>query len=329
MPGTMNVIAVGDDKSLSVQQEKRPSPGEHECLIRVHASGVNRGDLIQRAGFYPSPKGASPHMGLEASGTVEEVGGATSRYRVGDRVCCILPGGGYAEYAVVDEGSCLPLADGLSFIQGASLAETMMTVWTNVFDVCALKPEETLLVHGGTSGIGVSAIQMAKELGAKVAITAGSDDKCAFASDLGADLAINYKTEDFVEKIGEFGGADVILDMVGADYVARNLSALNKLGRLVNIAYQNGSKVEIDLMPLMLKRLTVTGSTLRSRSPEEKRHVRDGVEKSFWKSVANGRIKPVIYETFPFSRAADAHDLMKSSKHIGKIVLVPDGLFEG
>ena len=318
---TMRAIEVQDDKSLKIVELPRPEPKGSEVLVKVHAFGVNRGDLLQRAGFYPSPKGASPLMGLEACGVVEAVGPDADRWNVGDKVCALLPGGGYASYAVADAGSCLPLPEGVTFEQGASLTETMMTVWTNVFDVCALKPGETLLIHGGTSGIGVSAIQMAKAHGCKVLATAGSDEKCVASTTFGADRAINYKTEDFVEVVKAEGGADVILDMVGGDYVEKNLDALNRLGRLVNIAYQNGSKVELNLMPLMLKRLTMTGSTLRARTPEEKRQVRDGMEAQFWHMIAEDKINPVVFKVFEMEEIEAAHELMKSSQHIGKIVI--------
>ena len=318
---TMRAIEVQDDKSLKIVELPRPEPKGAEVLVKVHAFGVNRGDLLQRAGFYPSPKGASPLMGLEACGVVEAVGPDADRWSVGDKVCALLPGGGYASYAVADAGSCLPLPEGVTFEQGASLTETMMTVWTNVFDVCALKPGETLLIHGGTSGIGVSAIQMAKAHGCKVLATAGSDEKCVASTTFGADRAINYKTEDFVEVVKAEGGADVILDMVGGDYVEKNLDALNRLGRLVNIAYQNGSKVELNLMPLMLKRLTMTGSTLRARTPEEKRQVRDGMEAQFWHMIAEDKINPVVFKVFEMEEIEAAHELMKSSQHIGKIVI--------
>ena len=318
---TMRAIEVQDDKSLKIVELPRPEPKGAEVLVKVHAFGVNRGDLLQRAGFYPSPKGASPLMGLEACGVVESVGPDADRWNVGDKVCALLPGGGYASYAVADAGSCLPLPEGVTFEQGASLTETMMTVWTNVFDVCALKPGETLLIHGGTSGIGVSAIQMAKAHGCKVLATAGSDEKCVASTTFGADRAINYKTEDFVEVVKAEGGADVILDMVGGDYVEKNLDALNRLGRLVNIAYQNGSKVELNLMPLMLKRLTMTGSTLRARTPEEKRQVRDGMEAQFWHMIAEDKINPVVFKVFEMEEIEAAHELMKSSQHIGKIVI--------
>lgn len=321
MSGMMRAIEVQSDQSLKIVDMSAPMPGPRDVLISVKAFGINRGDLLQRAGFYPSPKGASPLMGLEACGVVEAVGADADRWQVGDKVCALLPGGGYATHAVADAGSCLPLPECMSFTDGASLTETMMTVWTNVMDVCALKPTETLLVHGGTSGIGVSAIQMAKALGAKVLTTAGSDEKCAAAAGLGADRAINYKSEDFVEVVKSEGGVDVILDMVGGDYVARNIAALNRMGRLVNIAFQSGSKVEIDLLPLMIKRLTLTGSTLRARTPEEKRHVRDGVEREYWGHVTSGAIKPVVHKVFSMDDVDSAHEMMRASTHIGKLVV--------
>ncbi|MAP93798.1 MAG: NAD(P)H-quinone oxidoreductase [Ponticaulis sp.] len=318
---TMRAVEVQDDESLKIVDLPRPEPKGAEVLVKVHAFGVNRGDLLQRKGMYPSPKGASPLMGLEACGVVEAVGPEADRWSVGDKVCALLPGGGYASYAVADAGSCLPLPEGCDFEQGASLTETMMTVWTNVFDVCALKPGETFLVHGGTSGIGVSAIQMAKQWGCKVLTTAGTPEKCVAAKTVGADVAINYKTEDFVEVVKAEGGVDVILDMVGGDYVAKNIESLNKLGRMVNIAYMQGPKVELNLMPFMLKRLTMTGSTLRARTPAEKRHVRDGVERDFWGMIAADKINPVVYKVFPMEEIEAAHALMASSEHIGKIVV--------
>ncbi len=318
---TMRAVEVQDDQSLKIVELPRPEPQGAEVLIRIEAFGVNRGDLLQRIGRYPSPPGASPLMGLEACGVVEAVGPAADRWSVGDKVCALLPGGGYASYAVADSGSCLPLPEGLTFEQGASLTETMMTVWTNVFDVCALQPGETFLVHGGTSGIGVSAIQMARQHGCKVLTTAGSAAKCAAAETFGAHRAINYREEDFAAVVKKEGGVDVILDMVGGDYVAKNIASLNKLGRLVNIAYMNGPQVDVNLLPVMLKRLTITGSTLRARTPEEKRQVRDGMENQFWQMIAEDKINPVVYKVFPMEEIEAAHDLMKSSEHIGKIVV--------
>ena len=318
---TMRAVEVQDDQSLKIVDWPKPEPTGSEVLVKIHAFGVNRGDLVQRSGRYPSPPGASPLMGLEACGVVEAVGPDADRWKVGDKVCALLPGGGYAEYAVADAGCCLPLPEGCDFEQGAALTETMMTVWTNVFDVCALKPGENFLIHGGTSGIGVSAIQMAKQWGCKVLTTVGSPEKVAAAKTVGADVAINYKTEDFVEVVKAEGGADVILDMVGGEYVEKNIDCLNKLGRLVNIAYMQGPKVELNLMPFMLKRITMTGSTLRARTPEEKRHVRDGMERDFWHMIAEDKINPVVYKVFPMEEIEAAHALMKSSEHIGKIVV--------
>lgn len=318
---TMRAVEVQDDQSLKIVELPKPEAKGAEVLVKIHAFGVNRGDLVQRAGRYPSPPGASPLMGLEACGVVEAVGPDADRWSVGDKVCALLPGGGYAEYAVADAGSCLPLPEGCDFVQGAALTETMMTVWTNVFDVCALKPGETFMVHGGTSGIGVSAIQMAKQWGCKVLTTAGSDEKCMAAKTFGADRAINYKTENFEAVVKEEGGVDVILDMVGGEYVQKNINCLNKLGRLVNIAYMQGPKTELMLMPFMLKRLTMTGSTLRARTPEEKRHVRDGMERDFWGMIAEDKINPVVYKVFAMEEIEAAHALMQSSEHIGKIVV--------
>ena len=324
LPETMTAMGFDDPGGPDVLRPETlpvPEPGENQVLIRVSHAGINRPDVIQRQGFYPPPPGASPIPGLEVSGTVVATGPGVGPEVQGRRVCALVSGGGYAEYAVADAGSCLPLPEGCSFEQGAALTETMMTVWTNVFDVCALKPGETFMVHGGTSGIGVSAIQMAKQWGCKVLTTAGSEEKCIAAKTFGADRAINYKTEDFEAVVKEEGGVDVILDMVGGDYVQKNINCLNKLGRLVNIAYMQGPKTELMLMPFMLKRLTMTGSTLRARTPEEKRHVRDGVERDFWGMIAEDKINPVVYKVFPMVEIEAAHALMESSQHIGKIVI--------
>jgi len=299
-----------------------PVPGPGHILVRVRAAGVNRPDVLQRMGAYPPPPGAPETPGLEIAGEVVGVGAGVRRYEAGDRVCALVPGGGYAEYAVVHEDNALPVPPGLSTVEAAAIPETFFTVWTNVFDRGGLKEGETLLIHGGSSGIGTTAIMLAKALGARVIVTAGSEDKCRACRDLGADLAINYRTEDFVAVLAaQKIQADVILDMVGADYVARNVRVAALHGRIVNIAFQKGSKVEIDLMPVMLKRLILTGSTLRPRTVAEKAEIARALEETVWPLIAAEQVRPVIFRTFPMAEAAAAHALMESSEHIGKIVL--------
>ena len=318
----MSAVAVGVDSRLTLCQIQRPSVNRNAIVIAHKAAGINRADLMQRQGLYPPPPNAPETMGLECAGTVMSVGVDTRRFKVGDRVCALLAGGGYAEYTTVDEGSVLPIPDNMSFVEAACYPEAMMTVWANVFQRCKLVAGENFLVHGGTSGIGVMAIQMARVAGAKtIFATAGSDDKCQKCIELGADIAINYKTENFVDVISKQGGADVILDMVGGDYVQKNLDVIRTDGRICNIAYQNGSKVNVDLIKLMLKRATLTGSTLRARSNEEKRVIRDAVEKDFWPAVTSGKIKPVLDSTFKLSEADAAQARMSKGGHIGKIVL--------
>lgn len=299
-----------------------PVPGPGHILVRVRAAGVNRPDVLQRMGAYPPPPGAPETPGLEIAGEVVGLAAGVRRYEAGDRVCALVPGGGYAEYAVVHEDNALPVPPGLSLVEAAAIPETFFTVWTNVFDRGGLKEGETLLIHGGSSGIGTTAIMLAKALGARVIVTAGSEDKCRACRDLGADLAINYRNEDFVAVLAaQKIQADVILDMVGADYVARNVRVAALHGRIVNIAFQKGSKVEIDLMPVMLKRLILTGSTLRPRTVAEKAEIARALEETVWPLIAAEQVRPVIFRTFPLAEAAAAHALMESSQHIGKIVL--------
>lgn len=299
-----------------------PVPGPGHILVRVRAAGVNRPDVLQRMGAYPPPPGAPETPGLEIAGEVVGLAAGVRRYEAGDRVCALVPGGGYAEYAVVHEDNALPVPPGLSTVEAAAIPETFFTVWTNVFDRGGLKEGETLLIHGGSSGIGTTAIMLAKALGARVIVTAGSEDKCRACRDLGADLAINYRNEDFVAVLAaQKIQADVILDMVGADYVARNVKVAALHGRIVNIAFQKGSKVEIDLMPVMLKRLILTGSTLRPRTVAEKAEIARALEETVWPLIAAEQVRPVIFRTFPLAEAAAAHALMESSQHIGKIVL--------
>lgn len=300
-----------------------PVPKAGEILVRVKAAGVNRPDVLQRQGGYPPPPGAPDTPGLEIAGEVVALGEGVKRYEAGDRICALVPGGGYAEYAVVHEDNALPVPPGLSFTEAAAIPETFFTVWTNVFDRGRLKEGETLLVHGGSSGIGTTAIMLGKAFGAVVVVTAGSEDKCQACRDLGADLAINYRDQDFVAVLAERGiRPDVILDMVGGDYIAKNLKAVAMHGRIVMIAFQKGSRVEVDWMPLMLKRLTFTGSTLRARSVAEKADIARALERHVWPLFGAEQLKPIIFRTYPLTQAAAAHALMESSEHIGKIVLV-------
>ena len=301
-----------------------PAPGAGEVLIKVAAAGVNRPDVLQRIGAYPPPPGASEIPGLEVAGEVVALGEGASLWKTGDKVCALVAGGGYAEYCSVHETNALPVPDGLTMAEAAGVPETFFTVWTNVFERGALKPGESLLVHGGSSGIGTTAIQIASQLGSTVYTTAGSAEKCAACEELGAERAINYREEDFVEVLKQATGkkgVDVILDMVGGDYIQRNIKAAARDGRIVNIAYLNGSKAEVDFMMVMLKRLTLTGSTLRIRSPAEKAAIADALRKTVWPLIEAGKVKPQLFKTFPLAQADKAHALMETSTHIGKIVL--------
>lgn len=314
----------GGPENLVVAEGDKPTPEAGEILIRVAAAGVNRPDVVQRAGFYPPPPGASPILGLEVAGEVAAVGPGVERYVVGDRVCALTNGGGYAEYALAPEGQCLPVPKGLTMVEAGALPETFFTVWSNLIHRTKLATGETLLVHGGSSGIGTTAIQLAHAMGVKVLTTAGSDEKCRACTELGADLAINYREVDFVEAVQQATdgrGADVILDMVGGDYVDRNIRAAAKDGRIVNIAFLGGAKVEVNLLPVMLKRLTLTGSTLRPQPPEVKAEIARDLEAKVWPMIEAGKIRPLIAATFALDDVADAHRLMESSSHIGKIVL--------
>ncbi|MGY3087062.1 NADPH2:quinone reductase [Hymenobacter sp. UYAg731] len=320
----MNAIVIqraGGPEVLQLQQQPRPQPAAHEVLIRVHAAGVNRPDVLMRQGKYAGSGdvvGTVP--GLEIAGTVEASGVDVTRWHSGDAVCVLLPAGGYAEYAVVDARHCLPVPAELSLTEAAALPETVFTVWHNVFQRGGLQPGETLLVHGGSSGIGTTAIQLAKALGSRVAITAGDEAKCDACRQLGADWAINYKTQDF-EEVLKAEGVDVILDMVGGDYIAKNLRLLKDDGRLVFVNAMQGGKGEFNALEVMRRRLSITGSTLRPRSADFKAALAAAVEEHVWPLIAAGKFRPVIYETFPLTDAAEAHKLMESSAHIGKIVL--------
>jgi NADPH2:quinone reductase len=326
LPTTMTVIGIkepGGPEVLVREQRPVPAPREGEILIKVAAAGVNRPDVQQRKGLYPPPPGAPDVPGLEIAGDVAALGSGIRRWAIGDRVMALVVGGGYAQYAIAHASHAMPVS-GLSMVEAAAVPETFFTVWHNVFERGALKEGETLLVHGGSSGIGTVAIQLAKQFGARVIVTAGSEDKCEACRKLGADVAINYKTEDFVEatKTATDGkGADVILDMVGGDYIGRNYEAAAVEGRIVQIAFAGSPKATVDFRRIMLKRLHHTGSTLRSRAVADKGAIREALELKVLPLLAAGTVKPIIYKTFPLAQAAAAHALMESSAHIGKIVL--------
>jgi putative PIG3 family NAD(P)H quinone oxidoreductase len=314
----------GGPEVLQPVEIPTPQPGPREVLIQVAAAGVNRPDLMQREGKYPPIPGASDIPGLEVSGTVTACGSDVKRWRTGDRVCALVSGGGYAEYCVAPDVQCLPVPPALDLKPAGGMPETFFTVWTNVFERGKLRDGETLLVHGGSSGIGTTAIQMARVFGARVFATAGSGEKCLACERLGAERAINYKTHDFAAVLMELThgrGIDVILDMVGAAYFSRNLDLLALDGRLLQIAVLHGVKAEINLVRLLRQRLTVSGSTLRARSVEEKGSIASALERAVWPLVETGRIRPVIYATLPLVNAAEAHRLMESGSHIGKILL--------
>ena len=320
----MRVIEIskpGGPEVLVPARRAEPVPGEGEIVIRVAWAGVNRPDALQRAGAYAPPPGASDLPGLEASGHVAAVGPGVTRWREGDAVCALLPGGGYAEYVTTPAAHALPVPDGMDLRAAACLPETFFTVWTNVFERGGLQAGERFLVHGGSSGIGTTAIQLAAARGARVFATAGSDEKCAACTALGAERAINYRDEDFVEILKAEGGADLILDMVGGDYMPRNIKALANDGRLVQIAFLQGPKVELNFAEMMVRRLTITGSTLRPQSVAAKAHIAAALEAEVWPLLSSGRIAPVIDAEFPLEEAASAHARMESSAHIGKIVL--------
>lgn len=327
LPTRMTAIAIptpGGPEALVPQEIAVPQPGDGEILVKVAAAGVNRPDVAQRRGVYPPPKGAPETPGLEIAGEVVALGKGVTRWKTGDKVMALVVGGGYAEYCLAYENHALPIPPGLSMVEAAAIPETFFTVWHNVFERGGLKPGETLLVHGGTSGIGTVAIQLAKQFGARVITTAGSAEKCDAARKLGADVAINYKTEDFVAatKAATDGkGVEVILDMVGGDYIERNYEAAGVEGRIVQIAFQGSPKATVDFRRIMLKRLHHTGSTLRSRSVADKGAIARAVEQQVLPLIAVGKVKPIMDSTFPLREAAAAHARMESSAHIGKIVL--------
>jgi len=327
LPSRMTAIAIrapGGPDVLVPQERPVPALGPGEILVKVMAAGVNRPDVMQRLGQYPPPKGASDIPGLEIAGEVVAIDRNVSEWKPGDHVTALVAGGGYAQFCPVHETNALPIPNGLSEVEAAAIPETFFTVWHNVFERGALKRGETLLIHGGSSGIGTTAIQLAKAFGARVITTAGSAEKCEACRKLGADVAVNYKTEDFVtitKKVTSGKGAELVVDMVGGDYIERNYEAAAVEGRIVQIAFQGSPKATVDFRRLMLKRLIHTGSTLRSRSVEEKAKIARDVEENVWPLIDTGTVKPIIYKTFPYHEAAAAHALMESSKHIGKIVL--------
>jgi NADPH:quinone reductase len=329
VPETMRFIEVpgpGGPDVLRIASGPVPRPGTGEVLIRTTAAGLNRADLLQRRGHYPPPPGASPILGMEVSGHIARLGpGTSSRWQAGDAVCALLAGGGYAEYCAVPEGQCMPVPAGVSIRDAAALPEAVITVWANLFEPRRLFPGDLFLVQGGSSGIGTMAIQMARAFGVRVVTTAGSDEKCSFCLGLGAEAAVNYRTQDWAAELARWAqphGVDAILDMIGGDYFPRHIELLATGGRLVHIATSHGSQVTADLRVIMLKRLLITGSTLRSRSVTEKSSLARSVERELWSMFITGQLRPVIDSAFPLEQAAEAHRLMESGRHTGKIILV-------
>ena len=329
IPETMTCIEIvepGGPDVLHQTVRPVPHPGDGEVLIAVKAAGINRPDCIQRQGHYAPPPGVTDIPGLEVAGEIVAIGKDAGSWKTGEEVCALVAGGGYAEYVAAPAIQCLPIPDKLSMVEAAALPETCFTVWSNVFERAGLKPGESLLVHGGSSGIGTTAIQIASRLNARVITTAGSEEKCKVCRELGAERAVNYKEEDFVNAAKEFTGSvgvDVVLDMVGGEYIQRNIKALGPDGRHVSIAFLGGSKAEVNFMPVMLKRLTLTGSTLRPLPIERKGEIAKALKEIVWPLIAKGEIAPVVHGTFSLAEVAEAHRLMESSQHIGKIILVP------
>jgi putative PIG3 family NAD(P)H quinone oxidoreductase len=323
----MRVVEIekpGGPDVLRLAERPVPSPGPGSVLIKVAAAGVNRPDVMQRQGKYPPPPGASEIPGLEVAGTIEQIGRGVHGWEPGDRVCALVTGGGYAEYCVAPAPQCLPVPAGLDLVHAAAIPETYFTVWTNVFERGRLAAGESILVHGGTSGIGTTAIQLARAFGARVFATAGSAEKCAACERIGAERAIDYKETDFVAAVRDLTdgrGVDVILDMVGGDYLPRNVEALAMDGRLVQIGTLGGAKAQINMIPVLQRRLTITGSTLRARAVAEKGAIAAALRERVWPLLALGRAKPIVFRTFPLDQAAEAHRVMESSAHIGKLVL--------
>ena len=320
----ITVVNPGQNARLEIAELPVPEPGPQDVLLKVEATALNRADLMQAMGLYPSPPGASPTMGLEAAGTIVAKGSDVAQWKIGDKACVLVAGGGYAGYCLAHQGSTMPVPKGFSLVEAAALPEACFTVWTNVIDRARLQPGETFLVHGGASGIGTTAIMLFAARGHRVFTTAGSAEKCRLCEKLGASRAINYRTENFGEVVlAETGGkgVDVILDMVGGDYIQKNIDCLAREGRLVNIAYQKGSKAEVNFLTVMLKRLTLSASTLRIRSHEEKALIGAALRKEVWPLFDQGKLRPVIDSTFPLSEAGKAHARMAKGDHAGKIVL--------
>ncbi len=327
LPATMQFVdlpAFGAPSVMEVKEGPLPSIGASDVLIEVAYAGVNRPDVAQRTGRYNAPPGASPVLGLEVAGRVVAVGNAVTQWKAGDAVCALTPGGGYAQYCATPAAHCLPVPSGFTLLEAAAVPENFFTVWVNVFDTCRLKSGESLLVHGGSSGIGLTAIQLAKAFGATVYTTVGNEEKAAFCRQIGADHALNYKTQDWQTEIQALAGkkgVDVVLDMVGGSYIAKNLKLLAVEGRLCFIAFLEGSKAELDFVMLMLKRQTITGSTLRARPDAHKAAIAASLHEKVWPLLEAGKVKPVINAVFPMNDVAKAHTLMESSVHIGKIML--------
>lgn len=325
IPETMTAIEIVEPGAPEVLKPGRrpvPAPGPGEVLVKVAAAGVNRPDVLQRMGGYPPPPGASDIPGLEIAGEVVAAGADVGGLEIGDSVCALVSGGGYAEYCTAPAPQCLPVPAGFSMVEAAAVPETYFTVWTNLFDRGRLSAGETALIHGGSSGIGTTAIQLARAFGARVFATAGSAEKCERCVALGAERAINYREEDFVAVVKELtGGVDLILDMVGGDYIPRNVQALAVEGRLVQIAFLDRSKIEFDFLPMMIKRLTLTGSTLRPRSVAQKASIAESLRAKVWPLLESRTVAPIVHQTFPLAEAAAAHRLMESSRHVGKIML--------
>jgi NADPH2:quinone reductase len=323
----MRRIEYGPDAgpdSMRIVEAERPSPGPGQILIEVHYAGVNGPDLAQRAGRYPPPPGASAVLGLEVAGRVAELGPGVTEWKVGDQVTALVPGGGYAEYCVTSERLALPIPDGLSLAEAAGLPENWFTVWANLIDAARLKAGERLLIHGGSSGIGLAAVGLARLIGALPFVTVGDADKAEFCRTFGAEVAIDYRQEDFVARIKQVTdqrGVDVVLDMVGGAYLQKNVSVLRRDGRLVLISFLQGSKVEFDFMPVMIKRLTITGSTMRPRTIEEKARIRNTLLREVWPALASGRIKTHVFGVYPLEKAAEAHRIMEGRRHVGKVIL--------
>src|ERR1700722_6711314 len=323
----MRQIQVGPEgtpEAMRVVEAPAPVAGVGEILIEVHYAGINRECVLQRQGRYPPPPGASPVLGMEVAGRVAALGIGVSAWHVGDPVCALVAGGGYAEFCVAPARHALPIPSGLSLAQAAGLPEAWFTVWASLIDLGRLRPGERLLVHGGSSGIGLAALQLAQHVGAQAIVTVGSDAKAQFCLEFGAAAAVNYRREDFVARTGALTGGegvDVVLDMVGGSYIEKNISVLRRDGRLGFIAFQQGSRGQFDLMPVMLKRLCITGSTMRRRSVDEKAAIRDALAREIWPELAEGKLKTHLFATYPLEQAAEAHRLMESSAHIGKIVL--------